>query len=80
VFDNIHIYLIVGVGYHVYGILLAELISQICVSVMLLLVIIRLHHIMRMYGAVEVPLNSFLFLALNEGNTLLWKLSSQTTG
>jgi len=71
---------IITVGYHVYCILLAELISQICVSVMLLLLIVNVHHIMRMYGEVEVPLNSFLPLALDKGTTPLWKLLSLPTG
>ena len=47
---------------------------------MLLLLIVNVHHIMRMYGEVLVLLNSFLPLALDEGTTPLWKLPSLPTG
>jgi hypothetical protein len=71
---------IITVGYHVYSILLAELISQICVSIMLLLPIVNVHQIMRMYGEVDTLLSSFLPFALDEGTTPLWKLPSLPTG
>ena len=76
------------VGYHVYSILLAELILQICVSVMLLLLIIKvklsMYHTRRMYEAVKVQLNSFLLSALDKGNVHchgpMWKQLSLPTG